>query len=289
MSAHPLIVPTQKRSIFFKPEGLDRAYKMSVTFSGSATSSVEYKVGVRHIETVGDRRYVVEITREDVAVNGRTAEDALAAELAQKCGNVFYPLQVLVNSVGRILSIHNYKDITKRWNETIDALSRYYIGEPASAYIAHTNSIIQDYERFKQSLSGEWFLHLYFAPLSLPYDRDNRNKLPIPYPVLPFKKPIIFEVDQYTAQAENPEITVVKQNGRIAESQPILGVYDEVGTTHESNPNQYISSGSMEVSYTLDSQTCFINSAQGKWEVSEEGMLRTIAVDVICTSDDGNI
>lgn len=277
------MIPTQKHRIFFKPEGLDRVYDTAVTFSESTVANIAYQMSVRHIDTPDYNRYLLELKRTDISVNGRKTNEKLVTDLAQKCGSVFYPLQILVNSVGKILSVRNYEAIVRRWDELMDGLSRYYVGESAEAYIAHTNKIIKDRELFKKSLSTDWFLHLYFAPLSLAYNNSSSSLL-ISYPVLPFKQLIVYEVNQNPAESGSTETLIVRQTGCIVEEQPILNMYNEENQTSE-QPGGSVSAGNMEVVYTLDHQTCFIDSAEGTWEVDAKETTRKINIKIVCTGE----
>lgn len=159
-------------------------YSITLVYSGATRVKLQFNADICQMQ----ERAVYTINRSDVLVNGKPAANALAGDLAARCGSVIYPLQVQVSDSGAITLVWNYKEIRQRWQAQEAQLLRYFTGEAAIAYIAATAETINDPDRFLQSIQQDLFLSTYFQLL--------RGSNRVAYTLRPFAPPLLFNITQ---------------------------------------------------------------------------------------------
>jgi hypothetical protein len=159
-------------------------YSITLVYSGATRVKLQYNTDICQM----NEKSVYTINRSQVLVNGKPASNALAGDLAARCGSVIYPLQVQVGDSGDILLAWNYTEIRQRWQAQETQLLQYFTGEDAIEYIAATADTMNDPDRFLQSIRQDLFLRTYFHLL--------RGSKRVAYTLRPFAPPLLFDITQ---------------------------------------------------------------------------------------------
>lgn len=159
-------------------------YSVTLVYSGATRVKLQYNADICQMQ----EKSVYTINRSNVLVNGKPASNALAGDLAARCGSVIYPLQVQVSEHGDIILVWNYKEIRQRWQAQEAQLRQYFTGDEAIAYIAATADTMHDTDRFLQSIKQDLFLSTYFHLL--------RGSKRVAYTLRPFAPPLLFDITQ---------------------------------------------------------------------------------------------
>ncbi|MBC9930273.1 hypothetical protein [Chitinophaga qingshengii] len=239
-------------------------HTVTIVFETAAPQTIRYNTTVQRLSYPRDSSLVFfSITRTDILINGSLAGDYLAGDLAAQCGSVIYPLQVKLENGGRIAAVPNYAGILQRWTEKKVQLERYFTGEMAETYIQHTDATLRDPEAFRQSLSRDLFLGIYFPLLFANYKTQRE----VTYPVIPFAPPLSFDIQQNrTPFGSVPDVIV--QKGVLSADTPSL--YRE---------------GQLDIKCTLTPTRHYIQQLEGKWAVREADQHHQISIGIVCMEE----
>lgn len=199
-------------------------YSITLVYSGATRIKLQYNADICQMQ----ERSVYTINRSNVLVNGKPASNALAGDLAARCGSVIYPLQVQVGDSGDIILVWNYKEIRQRWQSAETQLLRYFTGEEAVEYIAATADTINDPDRLLQSIRQDLFLTTYFHLL-----HGSRR---VAYTLRPFAPPVLFDITQQRGPG---------------------------GDIHQHGQCEH---GSLEIKASLMHDRAFLRLIEGRWE-----------------------
>lgn len=95
-----------------------------------------------------------QLERGKITVNGEPASAYVALDLAAKCGELIYPLQV----DALFTALFNHETIKQRWAEKEVSLKKYFTGPEALAYIEATGRTVLDAAALMQALQQDHFL-----------------------------------------------------------------------------------------------------------------------------------
>lgn len=95
-----------------------------------------------------------QLEKGPVTVNGEPTSAYIAADLAAKCGEIIYPLQV----DALFTAVFNHEEIRQRWEEKETLLKNYFVGPEALAYIDATGRTLVDADMLMQALQRDAFL-----------------------------------------------------------------------------------------------------------------------------------
>lgn len=129
-----------------------------------ANFEFNYDITIKHLKSEGETHHV-EVNRTNISPVLAYAEYNYATELAQKCGEVLYPIKLIISNTGQIESILNHQDILTRWKEALPRISLYYVGDAAKDYIDHTEQQLTNPKSITEALNTDLFLSLYFGIL----------------------------------------------------------------------------------------------------------------------------
>lgn len=268
-----------KNMLSFRPETLDHIYSVQVRLAtGADVLPVQYHIAVKflHLLPTG---HLLQINRSELRIGNAPAADSLVYELAQQCGNALYPLQLVLTRNGRITDIHDHETILERWKKTASYLRNYHTSDIALDYIDRTEATLRNKELLKNLLAQDLFFSVYFSPL---YGIELNGSYPqrIDYPVIPFRKPVIFHVKQQLEKDGDESNCVVRHTGSAAIPQQVADVFP--GEEHAPG---HIDTGTIDAVYELSPPHYKINSAEARWTISFGEESREITIRIALISD----
>jgi hypothetical protein len=209
---------TPNTAINFRPLNLDRVYGVVFSFwQGERRQTVHFEIKLLCKKRMDDGRFLFEIQKEQVYING-AAPDNLVDSLADQCGKVLYPLQVIVSPGGRFVSVFNDKEIARRWQEEKPRITRYYKGRIAEKTVQYMDLAIASKPHLYQSLCNDWFMALYFSGSCFFTDQETDVYLPL----VPYCKPVAYHVlnTMEPGTAESSYCTI-HQTGQCADNRSV--------------------------------------------------------------------
>lgn len=170
-----------------RPRRVDVLTPVEYTVTIHHPAVLEFAMSVSRMKVEDDQRTFFQFDRGEVTIDGDAASDYLAADLAARCGQLLYPLQVCVAADGSITQIFNHPDILKRWEEKAPHLQEYFAGPEAAGYIDATGKTLQNEAAVLHALQQDLFLTCW-CNLAMGGQRTA-------YRLIPFKEPVPYEHD----------------------------------------------------------------------------------------------
>ena len=183
--------------IQFTPKSLARTYGVILKFEDEKVKQfqVHFEIEVICMEQLNLKEYKFEIFKKQVYFNQKAPETVID-ELAERCGNTSYPLQLKINRIGKALKILNHDDIRARWNKEKINLRQCYSGNPYDKMIDSMDKILDNPSETEHILlEHDWFIKLFFAPI---YDFNGSLKVDQVFslPLIPYKLPVKYQIIQ---------------------------------------------------------------------------------------------
>ncbi|MCV9929313.1 hypothetical protein OIU83_16725 [Flavobacterium sp. LS1R49] len=136
---------------------------------------MHYEMEINFMQDRYANNCVFEINRKQIFIDNK-APDSKMEQIVDKAAQAMYPLRIKVKKNGEIEEILNSDVIGKRWLAIKEGLSKYYTGEIAFKVIDKIDAVLLDEDLLLESISQNWFFHLYFKPLYVAYGEKLRCK-----------------------------------------------------------------------------------------------------------------
>lgn len=243
----------------FVPQQLNKTYGVVLRFN--TKQSLHYEITVRFLKTLGDGSYLVELNRGQVYINEQ-APATIVDQLADACGKVLYPLQLVVTPAGEWLAILNSSDIAQRWEAAREKITQYYQGPVVKDAVHYMNQAVNSRQHLHASLQQDWFAMLYFAGIHRYQLKESTSLLP----VMPYCRPVSFAVsNEWTTAAEKDDYITLQQNGHCSDARCAedllkghpVAIYEQLNGT--GTPLQ----GQLNLQYQLYPSDFSIHAIQG--------------------------
>lgn len=181
----------------FTPDGLNTNYLAMYTIeNGNDRHTVKEEINVKFIKKDKYNFSLIEINRiSQVYVDGKEA-DTMADELAEKTAEVFYPLQVVIDTKGELVAIYNFEDIRNRWQKVKRKVLKDFQGEILHEALLRFEDKLQNNEIIFDSLSKDWFLKVFFNNLNIEYTQNLVTQQVIEFPISQKTGNVSFTVEQ---------------------------------------------------------------------------------------------
>ena len=153
--------PNLSEFITFKPQKFNDTYEVTLAFNEQLIAT--YNMSVKFIG-YKKKLSVIELNRTNEIINESATVQNNATELAKKCGEILYPVELLADEQANIVGINNYKIIIDRWLKNSPALFAYFPGEVAEIYLKQTAQIIHDHNALFAVLQRDHFVAAFFTP-----------------------------------------------------------------------------------------------------------------------------
>jgi len=138
-------------------------------------SQIHYEIEIHSMDDDFSDNCIFEINRKQLYINNRTP-DLKIEQIVQKAAQTIFPLRIKIKSNGEIQEILTGNTIKKRWLSVKEDLLKYYKGETISKVIHKIETVLLNDVLLKQSISQNWFFHLYFKPLYVDYTEKLKCK-----------------------------------------------------------------------------------------------------------------
>jgi len=186
--------PDLSQYILFIPQSLNYTYQVNLYLNEELIANYDMSVKFMGYKK---KLSVIELNRTNEIVNSAITVQNHAVEFAKKCGQILYPVELLVDEQANIIGINNHKQIIERWLKNSPILSAYYLGEVAENYLMQSAEIIQNPNALLAVLQSDYFVTAYFTPL-IRYLNDAIISRQFYLPM-----PVIIQIQQVASKIEN--------------------------------------------------------------------------------------
>ena len=174
----------------FKKQNFGVQYKIE---NNNGTTNMSFEVSLQ-CKQEKSGHFLYEFIKKEVYINYEET-DLMADQLAEKTAHVLYPLQIIINPNGQLISIHNFATIKKRWIDTKNELKEYYVGEWSDKYLELTEKTLENEDTLFNAISNDWFLKSYFNGLYVNYTPSFKIKTTVNFPIV-FEHSLNFVTEQ---------------------------------------------------------------------------------------------
>jgi hypothetical protein len=233
--------------------------------NGEKKSKISF---LTEVEKVGKSHY--SLRRKNIYINYK-APDLVTEQIAEKMGNIFFPLEVETLENGNLKQITNIDEIRKRWKILRPSISKYYQGRTVEKMMETINNELTNKNMIQNRILGSLFYRLYFLPFQ-DYISALENKFDLYLPLFPFKNKVKYQVKI----AKQP---IFSETGEM-----ILEIKGELTDTR--NFNEMMSGAK-----TLEAEEGKITQCNGSINAiykfnKEDGSLFCIEAEIILESED---
>ena len=205
--------PNLSEFITFKPQKFNDTYEVTLAFNEQLIAT--YSMSVKFMG-YKKKLSVIELNRTKEIINAAATVQNNATELAKKCGEILYPVELLADEQANIVGINNHKIIIDRWLYNSPALFAYFPEEVAENYLKQTAQIIQEPNALLAVLQRDFFVTAYFTPFIRYINTailTRKFYLPIP---------VTIQIEQVATKIENdPDCYMVTATGKAVQSAEI--------------------------------------------------------------------
>jgi len=224
------------------PENCSREYGVNIYYDNKIDEiqRIQYNAVIQSSGML-ENESAIKIYKENIILNENRTDDN-SYELAKSCAKPLFPITILVDRQGSIVSMR-IDDIIRRWEENKEHL-KYFSGEEADRYIADTEAALKDREKVKLLVERDFFF-LHFFKLIYGSQPDDKIKFTSALPVTPFHDPYTFDctqsIEDDTTSGNNDMIVV--QKGILTDSVAVNEItpfrYPDPGRSEANIDGQY--------------------------------------------------
>ncbi len=160
--------------------------------TGKVPLQFHYKIKIKYLKRAQQGLHELELHREQVYINDKMPE-RLAEILADDCGSVMYPINVLVSKTGRIVNISNAKEIKRRWGSKKLEIDNYYKSSIVKTLLSKMDEAYANKISILKALKTNLFVNLFFTNIYRAYD-DFKSKYKVVMPISPFGRKYVYNV-----------------------------------------------------------------------------------------------
>lgn len=166
----------------FRPEKLNKRYLAMYTIvNGSETHSIKEELSLNWLSTYKDNYFFIEIDRKSLYVD-ELEEKSMADEFAERTAKVFYPLQIVVDTNGKCVAVHNFDAIVDRWTNVKKEVLKEFQGEIVEERLEAFENKITNKEIISDAFLNDWFLNAFFGGLNIEYKETGTIEYTIKFP-----------------------------------------------------------------------------------------------------------
>jgi len=228
------------------------------------TQFLSFEFKIAYVET----RYksaILNIERFNLRINHQEPIYTMD-ELAHKCGNIIYPLQISIDEQLQTLSIENHKDIINRWQILREKTEQDEMTDTMRWYLDETESNIMNANEIIRNIRQDLFLSTLFVPLYTSYvPIHNTTETNVEVPLVPSSEPIRFLTKQKILREYTTYNTItITQKGRINDER---SAYEIATRSIIGMGDGEKAIGNMEVTYQLNRETRIIDSIIANYNI----------------------
>ncbi len=212
--------------------------------------------------------WLLEVDRKNLRVNHEMPNNTMDY-IAYACGQVLYPMQILVTNQLNIESIENFADIQKKWINVKNSLQEKYDKTSLlNNYFKVMDPYMKNLEAMIEVIKRDFFLASYCSPIhGKPYDFIyNSSDVYMKIPIVPNTKPVNYKVTQKVRSTFTSfgTITIEHEGAVLEERTP----YDlSIRSNQSLNKREENVQGKLKSTYQLDKDTKTISSIIANYDI----------------------
>jgi hypothetical protein len=164
--------------------------------NGEQIDTVKFEASVNWITTDKNGYSLFEIDRLSKIYINEIEADSVADELAEKTSSVLYPLQVVVDQEGEWIDVHNYEEISERWETKRNEILEDYPGEQTTKYLDLFERNLESSQSLSLVLANDWFIRSFFNGIHTEYTPKLAFKGYTYFPFIAKSDDLIFDIEQ---------------------------------------------------------------------------------------------
>ncbi len=244
-----------------------RVYGVITTFTTPKyTQKIQYEVTVNYLEKQLENNFwIVELNKSKVYVNQESTDRILDKINEEFMLQVLYPIEIWVSSTGKLLGIHKFGEVTKRFKKFIHIKRKEYSGIHAEHFFNLLEQKMLSSQTLLTSLKKDWFFTTFFTPIYYPSGFMGTKTMKTLSP------PFFSTSDgvYYESELQSPQDFV--RNNTIAMQ------YKAENTDEQTN---------LSIDYELNTTSFLINEIHSKSELKEgDEIIKTITTSIIHLSE----
>jgi len=245
------------------PNNLNGRYGCMVIFQkGDIKNEVRYKLDIQFLK-IQDESIIFKLDRADEIFINDKAPDNFMDQLALETSKVIYPLEMGFLNDGNIKNIQNFHEITNRWLLAKKKIKEYYKGELVDKYLSLINNSLKFEEKLINKLSKDWFLYLYFKPLS----NDIYTEKYFQFPTAGKALPVNYQITQKIEERSDTEDILIKIKGKIKDDRCALDLEQELDYPYfkSIDKNEKDLEGNCDITYILNKNNRIIEGIEAEF------------------------
>ncbi|WP_438711115.1 hypothetical protein ACSTS3_21570 [Aquimarina muelleri] len=255
---------SKSNTYWYNPEGLKRTYGF-VLKSKDMVSNQQKQV---HFETEvlymaqRNNSFVFEVRKKQVFVDEKSPS-LLFDVLADHCGQVLYPVHLLVSPFGKFLRITNHKEIKERWGKKREILEKQYQGKEVDTLFEQMDKVINDEQKINATLKEDWFFTLFFNPIHGGYG-NPASKAEISLVFFPYSPPVVFDTKQsLTTNPNRADSIIYQQQGHCIDPRSLEEMQKGKRIFDEQKRNTKNTEGTVNITYEIYKDSPVFDSIRG--------------------------
>ena len=252
-----------KHHLTLHPNNLNGRYGCMITFQkGEIKNEIRYKLDVEYLKNTNTSTLYRIGRAQDLFINDK-APDNFMDQLAFETSKIIYPLEIGFLNDGSINHIQNFDEITSRWLQAKKKIKEYYKGELVDKYLNLINNTLKFEEKLMRKLTKDWFLYMYFKPLS----KDIYTEKYFQFPTAGKALPVNYEITQKIEERSDAEDILIKIEGKIKDDRCALDLEQELDYPYfkSIDINEKDLEGNCAITYTLNKNNRIIEGIEAEF------------------------
>lgn len=144
---------------------------------------LRYKVWVRFEKQHSNTSAILSVDRiSEVFINDESPSQAVD-QLAYETGKIFCPLMIEIDRNAQYVGVHNYEQITERWQKIRPEAERRFSGAEVERFLAKMDEVVATKTKVDKLFENDLFLAFYFNTVYLHYTEEAEAKQTLSFPV----------------------------------------------------------------------------------------------------------
>lgn len=197
--------------------------------------------------------------KSDVRINHRS-ENSIVMDLALKCAEAFYPLEIDFFPFSDSLNILNQEEIQARWLDIRSELDKYYTDKNSQWYLNQTGKMLMN--GFLAPLVQQDIFLTSFLGFNFPI-QDRRKTPPIKFPIFAGRPPVNYALTQEIDVNYTPYDTIViKRKGQPDDKRTAYELRTGYNQIDKATPGSDLKGG-IELKYEIEKENHMLQSIMG--------------------------
>lgn len=189
------------------------------------------------------------IRRKNLLINNKVP-NLIIAQISEKIGNIFFPLEVETLENGNLKHISNLDEIRKRWKSLKPKFVEYYKGKLAQELIRNVEDELESKNIIQNRILNSFFYRLYFLPFR-DYIKEENNDFDLYLPIFPFKHKVKYNIKIIDSKLSEEGKGMMKISGKCIDPRSFEQIINNRKIT-ESEEEENNCGGKVDLTYQFD-------------------------------------